>query len=61
MSFDVREHPSGPIRAALPLLLAADRFVFDFDGRLEPDMPMVWIAAPEARECVVDALTESRI
>ena len=61
VSFDVREHPSDPIRAALPLLLAADRFVFDFDGRLDPDMPLVWIAAPEARDCVLDVLTQSRV
>jgi hypothetical protein len=60
VSFDIREHPDDPLRAALPLLLAADRFVFDFDGRLDPDLPLVWIAAPAARECVLDALTQSR-
>lgn len=56
---DVREHRSDPLRATLPLLLAADRFVFDFDGRLDLDRPLVWIAAPEARECVLAALTTS--
>jgi hypothetical protein len=61
VSFDVRDHSSDPIRAALPLLLAADRFVFDLDGRLDPDSPLVWIAAPEARECVLDVLTQSSL
>ena len=28
----VREHPSDPLRGALPLILAANRFVFAFDG-----------------------------
>ena len=36
VAFDIGGHPSDPLRAALPLLLAADRFVFDFDGRLDP-------------------------
>jgi hypothetical protein len=39
--------------------LAANRFVFDFDGRLDRDRPLVWIAAPAARECVLDAITRS--
>jgi hypothetical protein len=61
VSFDIREHPSDPLRASLPLLLAANRFVFDFDGRLEPDTPLIWIAAPIARECVLDVLAQSRL
>jgi hypothetical protein len=61
VSFDVREHPSDPLRAALPLLLAANRFVFDFDGRLDPELPLVWIAAPAARECVLDVLSRSHV
>jgi hypothetical protein len=60
-SFDVREHPADPLRASLPLLLAANRFVFDFDGRLDPERPLVWIAAPVARECVIDVLTAVRM
>ena len=59
VGFDIREDPSDPLRAALPLLLAANRFVFDFDSRLDPDLPMVWIAAPVARECVLDVLSAS--
>ena len=45
VGFDISEHPSDPLRTALPLLLAANRFVFDFDGRLDPERPLVWIAA----------------
>lgn len=59
--FDVREHPNDPLRATLPLLLAANRFVFDFDGRLDPALPLVWIAAPAARECVLEVLSESGV
>ena len=56
---EVRDHPSDPMRASLPLLLAANRFVFDFDGRLDSKRPLVWIAAPVARECVLEALSAS--
>lgn len=52
VGFGVWEHPSDPPRGSLPLLLAADRFVFDFDGRLDRVRPLVWIGAPVARECV---------
>lgn len=54
--FDVREHPREPLRAALPLLLAADRFALDFDGRSDPDRPLLWVEAPGARECVFEVL-----
>jgi hypothetical protein len=57
VAIDLSEHPKDPLRAELPLLLAADRFVFDFDGRLDPDRPLVWIAAPAARDCVVEVLS----
>jgi hypothetical protein len=60
VGFDIREHPHDPLRATLPLLLAASRFVFDFDGRLDPDLPLVWIAAPAVRDCVLDVLSQSR-
>jgi hypothetical protein len=56
LSFEVRELAADPLRASLPLLLAANRFVFDFDGRLDPERPLVWIAAPLARECVLQLL-----
>jgi hypothetical protein len=61
VGFDISEHPSDPLRAVLPLLLAANRFVFDLDGRLDPERPLVWIAAPAARECVLDVLFECRL
>jgi hypothetical protein len=58
VAVDLSEHPKDPLSADLPLLLAADRFVFDFDGRLDPERPLVWIAAPAARECVFEVLSE---
>jgi hypothetical protein len=61
VSFDIRQHPTDPLRASLPLILAANRFVLDFDGRLDPELPLVWIAAPTARECVLDVLSQSRV
>jgi len=57
VSFDVRAHPSDPLRPTLPLLLAADRLVFSFDGRLDPGQPMVWITAPVSREPVFELFT----
>ncbi|MBA3382738.1 MAG: hypothetical protein H0T97_12880 [Actinobacteria bacterium] len=60
VGFEVRQHPSDPLGATLPLLLAANRFVFDFDGRLDPNRPLVWLAAPFARECVVELLAATR-
>jgi hypothetical protein len=56
VSFDVRAHPSDPLRPTLPLLLAANRLVFTFDGRLDAEQPLVWITAPAAREPVLDLL-----
>ncbi|MDQ3379519.1 MAG: hypothetical protein M3546_04245 [Actinomycetota bacterium] len=61
VGFDVRDHPNDPLHATLPLLLAADRFVFDFDGRLDPNRPLAWIAAPTARECVLAVLSIWRL
>ncbi len=55
--FDVRDHPSDPLRAALPLLLAADRFALAFAGTVDPDRALLWVAAPAARECVLEVLT----
>ena len=61
VGIDIREHTHDPLRESLPLLLAANRFVFDFDGLLDPELPLVWIAAPAARECVLDVLTSSSV
>jgi hypothetical protein len=57
LRFDVRDHPSDPMRRALPLILAADRFALSFDRDPEPDQPLLWVAAPTARECVFEVLT----
>jgi hypothetical protein len=56
VGFDVREHPADPLRASLPLLLAANRFVLDLDRRPDFERPLVWIAAPVARECPLEVL-----
>jgi hypothetical protein len=53
---DVRNHPSDPLRAALPLILAADRFALGFDGEPRADEPLIWVSAPAARECVLEVL-----
>src|SRR3954453_17503710 len=55
--FDVSEHASDPLRTTLPLLLAANRFVFDVDGRLDSERPLVWIAAPAVRDCVLELIS----
>jgi len=61
VGFGVSEHRDDPLRAALPLLLAANRFVFDFDGRLDPELPLIWIAAPAIRDCVLDVLSQPQL
>jgi hypothetical protein len=54
---DVRDHLSDPLRARLPLILAADRFVLAFDGPATPDRSLVWVSAPEVRDCILEVLT----
>jgi hypothetical protein len=54
---DIRDHPRDPLRAQLPLILAAGRFALAFNGPPEPDRPLVWVSAPAARECVFEVLT----
>ncbi|MHB1244237.1 MAG: hypothetical protein ACYC1P_12700 [Gaiellaceae bacterium] len=53
---DVGDQPSDPLRATLPLILAADRFALAFDGMPDRDRPLVWVAAPATRECVFEVL-----
>jgi len=60
VSFDVGTHPNHPVRNELPLLLAAGRFVFDLGGRVRDERPLVRLAAPVARDCVMDALCSTR-
>ena len=57
VGFDVHDHASDPLRATLPLLLAANRLVFALDGPLDTERPLVWIAAPVVREPVLELLT----
>ena len=57
VNLDVRDHPSDPLRAALPLLLAASRLVFVLDGQADAEQELVWITAPVAREPVLELLT----
>jgi hypothetical protein len=56
VGLDIREHPSDPLRAKLPLILAADRFALSFDGPPGEDQPLVWVSAPAARDCVFEIL-----
>ena len=53
---DVRDRPSDPLRASLPLILAADRFALSFDGPPGNEQPLVWVSAPAARDCVLEIL-----
>ncbi|HWO71019.1 MAG TPA: hypothetical protein VNP94_09735 [Actinomycetota bacterium] len=57
VGFEIRVHQADPLRAALPLLLAATRLAFALDGRLDPERPLVWLEAPTAREPVLELLT----
>lgn len=57
-AFEIGDHPSDSLRNSLPLLLAANRFVFDFDGRLDPERPLVWITAPAARDCIFHVMAD---
>ena len=57
VGFDIRAHANDPLRARLPLLVAANRLVFAFDGALDSERPLVWIAAPVARDPLLDLLT----
>ena len=56
VSVDVRDHPSDPLRPALPLLLAASRFVFAFDDQVDTERSLVWIDPPVSREPVLELL-----
>lgn len=58
--FEITDHAADALRTSLPLLLATRRLVFDFDGRVEPGVPVIWIAAPSARDCLLDVVTDTR-
>jgi len=40
----------------MPLILAADRFALSFDRDPDPNRPLLWVAAPAVRECVLEVL-----
>ena len=54
--FDITEHPSGELRLAVPLLLAASGFALAFDGFPASNRPIAWVPAPDARDCVLETL-----
>jgi hypothetical protein len=56
VGIDIRVDRRDAVHPTVPLLLAASRLVFAFDGRLDPDRPVVWIEAPVAREPVLELL-----
>jgi hypothetical protein len=56
VSFDVRDDPGDRLRGAAPLLLAATRLVFVFDGPVDAEGPLVWIDAPVAKQPLVELL-----
>jgi hypothetical protein len=56
VNLDVRERGSDPLRAALPLLLAANRLVFVIDRQIDAEWPLVWIDAPASRQPVLELL-----
>jgi hypothetical protein len=53
---EVRNHANDPLRAKLPLILAADRFALSFDAAPAEDQRLVWVSAPAARECVCEVV-----
>lgn len=53
---DVRDHPSDPLRATLPLVLGAHKFAIAFDGPPNEDQPFIWVSAPAVRDCVFEVL-----
>jgi hypothetical protein len=54
--FEVHEHGSDEMRAALPLLLAASGFALGFNGLPKLDRAATWLPAPSVRDCVVEVL-----
>jgi len=61
IQFEVRDDVNDPVRAALPLLLAASGFALGFDGFPDAERPISWIPAPAARDCVLEVLTATAL
>ena len=53
--FAVTDHPRDPLRATLPLLLAASQLIVLVD-KADEDRAAPWFAAPAARECLVELI-----
>lgn len=54
--FEIGDDAHDPMRAALPLLLAASGFALGFDGFPGSERPVAWVPAPASAECVFNAL-----
>lgn len=61
VQFEIGDDVNDPMRAALPILLAASGFALGFDGFPDSDRPMAWIPASAARECVLEVLNATGI
>jgi hypothetical protein len=58
--FDVNDHSDDQLRQALPLVLAASGFAISFDRTPADAALLVWVPAPTARECVLEALVATQ-
>lgn len=56
VQFTIRGDANDPMRAVLPILLAASGFALGFDGPPDAERPIAWIPAPAARDCVLEVL-----
>jgi hypothetical protein len=54
---DITDREGDPLRPALPLLLAAERFTLSFGRPRNAGRPVIWVPAPPARQCVLDVLS----
>ncbi len=56
VQFEIRDDVNDPMRAVLPILLAATGFALGFDGFPDAERPIAWIPAPTPRACVFEVL-----
>ena len=57
VGLDISDGSGDPLRATLPIVLAAERFALSFDAPKNAAHPLIWVPAPPARECVLDVLS----
>jgi hypothetical protein len=57
VQFEIGAGMNDPMRAAVPLLLAASGFALGFDCFPDAEGPIGWIPAPAARDCVLEVLS----